>query len=170
MLELGTALDRVTVKLNAVSNYFTLLDWVNQVLLLSSEDNQTFTKYFSDLITWQATLLHHCLAESKKRGLKVSAIRTTRASIRGLFQQKESVLNGNAVENFIRILVESRISPFAAAISLGVVAGVCKRLRNDIPREVVNSSKGIYHDFFIKNIIASRVRIPSYVMVCIPFR
>ena len=168
--ELGIALDRVTLKPNAVSNYFTLLDWVNQVLLLSSKDNQAFTKYLPDLLIWQATLLHHCLAESKKRGLKVSAIRTTRATLRGLFQQNESISNGNTVESFIRILVESSISPFAAATSLGVVAGVCKRLRNDTPREVINSSKSAYHEFFIKKIIGSRVRIPRYVMVCISFR
>ena len=119
---------------------------------------------------WQAILLHHCLAESKKRGLKISAIRTTRATLRGLFQQKESILNANAVEGFIRILAESKISPFAAATSLGVVAGVCKRLRNDTIREVIESSKNTYYDFFTKKIIGSRVRVPGYVMVCIEFR
>ena len=170
ILELGNALDRVTVKPNAVSNYFTLLAWVNQILLLSSKDNQTFTKCLPDLVMWQATLLNHCIVESKKRGLKVSAIRTTRATLRGLFQQKDSILNRNAVDSIIRILVESRISPFAAATSLGVVAGVCKKLRNDTPREVINSSKGTYYEFFVKKIIESQARIPSYVMVCIPFR
>jgi hypothetical protein len=170
ILELGNALDRVTLKPNAVSNYFTLLGWVNQVLLLSSKDNQTFTKCLPDLAIWQATLLNHCMAESKKRGLKLSAIRNTRATLRGLFQQKDSILNKSAVESFIRILVESRISPFAAATSLGVLAGMCKRLRNDSPREVINSSKGTYYDFFSKKIIGSKARIPSYVMVCIAFR
>ena len=170
MRELGIALDRVTLKYNAASNYFTLLDWVNHVLVLSSKDNETFTKYLPDLVMWQATLLHHSLTESKKRGMKVSAIRTTRATLREIFQQKESALNGNAVGSFIRILVESKISPFGAATSLGVVAGVCKRLRNDAPREVINSSKAAYYDFFIRHIIGSRGRIPSYVMVYIHFR
>jgi hypothetical protein len=162
---LDLAVNRVTLKANAVSNYFTLLDWVNNVLLLSSKDNENFTKYLPDLVIWQATLLQHCLAEAKKKGMKVSAFRTTRASLRGVFQQKESISNSNAVENFIRILVGSKISPFAAATLLGIVAGVCKRLRNDTPRGVIESSKNTYYDFFIKEIIGSRIRMPSYVMV-----
>lgn len=164
---LDLAVNRVTVKTNAVSNYFTLLDWVNYVLLLSSLDNEEFTKYLPDLVIWQATLLRHCLAEAKKKGIRVSAIRTTRASLRGVFQQKESILNGNTVESFIRILVESKISSFAAATSLGIVAGVCKRLKNNTPRAVIELSRNAYYDFFIKEIIGSRIRVPGYVMVCI---
>lgn len=164
--ELEISVNRVTVKVNAVSNYFTLLDWVNYTLLLSSQNNETFTKCLPDLVIWQTTLLEHCLSEAKKKGIKLSAIRTTRASLRGIFQQKESMLNVNAVENFIRILVGSKkVAPFAAATSLGVVAGVCKRLRNEALNGVIESSKMAYYDFFIKEIIGSKVRIPSYVMV-----
>jgi hypothetical protein len=162
---LDISIAHVVIKANAVSNYFTLLDWVNQVLLLSSGDNESFTKYLADLVTWQATLLQRCLAESKKKGIRASAIRTTRASLRGIFQQKEITLNGNAVESVIKALVGSKISPFAVAVSLGVVSGVCKRLRSETPRKVIEMSKAVFYDFFVKEIVGSKVRIPGYVMV-----
>jgi hypothetical protein len=165
--ELDIAINRVTVKANAVSNYFTLLDWVNYVILLSNKDNKNFTKYFPNLVIWQSKLLYHCLAESNKNGLKVSALRTTRASLRNVFQQKESILGENVLESFIRIFVGSKIPPFATGISLGMVAGVCKRLRKDTSCEVIESSKNLFYDFFIKEIIGSRVRVPQYVMVFI---
>ena len=122
--ELELAVNRVTVKANAVSNYFTLLDWVNNVLILSSDDDKNFTKYLPDLVIWQAILLQYCLSEAKKKGLKSSAIRTTRASLRAVFQSKDIILGENTVESFIRILLGSKLAPFAAGISLGIVAGV----------------------------------------------
>lgn len=162
---LNITVSHVIIKANAVSNYFTLLDWVNEVLLLSSGDNKSFTKHLPDLVIWQATLLQGCLAESKKKGLKVSAIRMTRASLRGIFQRKEITLDGNTVESVIKVLFGSKIPPFAAAVSLGIVSGVCKRLRNDTSRNVIEMSKTAFYDFFVKEIVGSRVRIPEYVMV-----
>jgi hypothetical protein len=154
------------IKANAISNYFTLLDWVNHVLVLSNGDHQDLLKYLPDLARWQAILLQHCLAEPKKRGLRTSARRTTRASLRAIFQQRDRALSTVTLESFIKVLVGPKIPPFAAALSLGVVAGVCKRLRHDNgPSEFIEQSKGVYYDFFIKEIIGSKVRIPSYVMV-----
>src|SRR5436305_10446307 len=91
---LGTAVNGVVIKTNAVNNYFTLLDWVNYVFIQASRQENDFTKQFSHLVTWQAILLHHCLADAKKKGLKVSAVRTTRATLRIIFQRNE---NGSAV-------------------------------------------------------------------------
>ena len=163
---LDIAVSRVLIKANAISNYFTLLDWVNNVLLLSNEDHHDLLKYLPDLARWQAIILQQCLAEPKKRGMRTSARRTTRASLRGIFQQKDSTMSKNTVESFIKVLVGSKIPPFAAAVSLGMVAGVCKRLRRDnAPSEFIEQSKRVYYDFFVKEIIGSKVRIPNYVMV-----
>jgi len=162
---LDLAIARVAVKANAVSNYFTLLDWVNQVLLLSSQNNEDFVKYLPDLVRWQALLLCKCLAESKKKGLKASALRISRACLRGLFQQKESIVSGNTVDSYIKILVESKTSPFASAVALGMVAGVAQRLRDQLSKEVVESSKDLIYDFFVKEIIGSKTRIPVFVLV-----
>jgi hypothetical protein len=165
---LDVAITRALIKANAISNYYTLLDWVNHILVLSNGGHQDLLKYLPDLARWQAILLQHCLAEPKKRGLRISARRTTRASLRAIFQQKDTALSKVTVESFIKILVGSKIPPFAAAVSLGVVAGVCKRLRhNNVPSEFIEQSKGVYYDFFVKEIIGSKVRIPSYVMVCL---
>jgi hypothetical protein len=165
MDELRIAYSRISVKVNAPGNYFVLLDWINHTLLLSGQDNGTFTRHLSDLVTWQSTILECCLAQSQKRSLKVSAIRTTRACLRGIFQQKENGWNADAIESYIRILTTSKVSSFAGCLSIGVVAGVCKRLRKDTTREVVDSSKSKIYEFFIKEIIGSRVSVPGHVMV-----
>ena len=163
--ELGVVISGVTQKANAVSNYFTLLDWVNQVLLLSSQNYEKFMMHLDDLITWQTTLLERCLAESKKQGMRDSAIHSTRACLRGIFQQKESTWNRNVVESCIRVMTGAKVPPFIAGVSLGMIAGVCKRLRNPTPRDVIEASKPVFYEFFIKQIIGSRVSVPSYVLV-----
>jgi len=163
--ELDVATSRVAVKTNAVGNYFTLLDWVNYILPLSSADNEDFVHYLPDLVRWQGFLLYKCLAEAKKKGLRASALRTTRACLRGVFQQKQSIVSGNTVESYIKILSGAKTSPFASAVLLGVVAGVSARLRNKLPNEVVESSKSFFYDFFLKEILGSKTRVPEFVMV-----
>ena len=163
---LDSAVQRVSAKANAVSNYFTLLDWVNHVLILTSRNANDLSKYLPELVTWQATLLYHCLSEAKKKGMTVSALRSTRACLRAVFQsQTDDAGNKSTVEHFIAILVGSKVSPFTACVSLGIVAGVSKRLKYAIPTQVVNSSKNIFHDFATKEIIGSKLRVPRYVMV-----
>jgi hypothetical protein len=164
--QLDIAVNRVNIKPNAPGNYFTLLEWVNQVLTLSAEEEHLFTKYIANLVTWQATLLYNCLAEGKK-GVKQSALRGTRASLRSVFYKKDHPSFGEtSVQSFIKILTGSKIPPFAAAIGLGVIAGVTRRLRDPSPSKVVDASKSTYYDFFIKEIVGSKSRIPEYVLVC----
>jgi hypothetical protein len=154
------------VKANAVSNYFTLLDWLSHVFVLTSRNKDDLTRYLPDVVLWQATLLHYCLAEAKKKGMSVSAVRSTRACLRGVFQsQKEDSENKSTVEEIIKVLTGSKSSPIASIVLLGIVAGVSKRLKYGVPNEVVTSSKGTFYDFFIKEIIGSKVRTPHYVMV-----
>jgi len=164
---LDPAVTRITVKHNAPHNYRTLLDWVNYILILAVQDNKTFTVYLPDLIIWQATLFDRCLAESKKRSLRVSALLSTRACLKTVFHQRESIWNGNAVESYIRVLMGAKLSSFVAAVLLGLVADVCKRLKNDTPRNVIEASKSAYYDFFVKELCGSKTRVPMYVMVCV---
>lgn len=164
---LDPAVTRVTLKHNAASNYHTLLDWVNHILVLSVQDHETFTKYLPDLIVWQATLFDRCLAESKKRSLRLSALLATRACLKTIFQQTESAWNENTVESYIRVLMGPKVPAFVAAVLLGVVADVCKRLKNDTPKKVIEASKGAFYDFFVKELCGSKTRVPMYVMVCV---
>ena len=83
-----------------------------------------------------------------------------------MFYKKDLAgFGGIAVQSFIKILTGSKIPPFAAAVGLGVVAGVCRRLRDPSPTKVIESSKSMYYDFFIKEIVGSKARIPDYVLV-----
>ena len=138
---------------------------MNAVLVLSAEEEPSFSKYVPDLAQWQAVLLYHCVAEGKRR-LKVSALRRTRASLRGVYSRKgEPSFGAKAVESFIRVLTGSKVPPFSAAIGLGVVAGVCRRLRDPSLSRVIESSMSTYYDLFIKEIIGSKSRVPDYVLV-----
>jgi len=162
---LDIVVNRSNNKTNAPSNYFTLLDWVNIVLILSAEEEPSFSKYVADLAQWQAMLLCHCIAEGK-RGLKISAVRRTRASLRGVFSRTtEPSFGAKAVECFITALIGSKIPPFSVAIGLGVVAGVCRRLPDPSPSRVIETSTSTYYELFIKEIIGSKSRVPEYVLV-----
>jgi len=163
--ELDTSVGRVVIKANATANYFTLLNWVNQSIQLASADQPTLEKYLPDLIQWQAILLQLCLSEGKKKGLKTAAIGITRACLRKLFQQRDSNLSANAVQTYIKTLTSSKTSPVAAAVALGIVAGVSCRLRSTVSSEMVESSKIVFYDFFVKEIVGSKVRIPNFAMV-----
>ena len=163
--QLDIVVNRSNNKSNAPSNYFTLLDWVNIVLVLSAEEELNFSKHVPDLAKCQAVLLYRCIAEGK-RGLKVSAVRRTRASLRDVFSRTtEPNFGAKAVESFIRALTGSKIPSFSAAIGLGVVAGVCRRLRDPSPSRVIETFMSTYYDLFIKEIIGSKSRVPDYVLV-----
>lgn len=69
------------------------------------------------------------------------------------------------MESYIKILSGAKTLPFGSAVLLGVVAGVSARLRNKLPHEVVDSSKSSFYDFFFKEILGSKTRVPEFVMV-----
>lgn len=71
------------------------------------------------------------------------------------------------MESYIRVLMGAKLSSFVAAVLLGLVADVCKRLKNDTPRNVIEASKSAYYDFFVKELCGSKTRVPMYVMVCV---
>ena len=59
----------------------------------------------------------------------------------------------------------SGVSPFAAGVELGILAGISKQLVDKTASVLIEQSKGPIYEFFIKDIIGSKVRIPQYVMV-----
>ena len=163
---LDFSINRVFIKANSATNYFVLLNWGNLVLQLTSGKNEDLVKYLPNLVRWQATLLQRCLAETKKKGLRASAVRTTRACMRQIFQLKNCDITKMTIKKIIEVLAGPNIAPFAAAVALGMVAGVSSRLRSKIADKVVESHKNIFYEFFVREIMGSTSRIPPYVMVC----
>jgi len=160
---LDSAVVRVSLKPNAPSNYFTLLTWVNETLILACNDQEDFTKYVKDLIRYQATLLQHCLEEGRKRGIKSAALRNTKAATRAVLRDTEYI--ETAIQSYLSIFLGSGVSPFAAGVELGILAGISKQLVDKTASVLIEQSKGPIYEFFIKDIIGSKVRIPQYVMV-----
>ena len=65
----------------------------------------------------------------------------------------------------MKVLLGTKVPTFVAAVGLGVLADVCKRLKNHTPREVIESSKSAFYEFFVKELCGSKTRVLSYVMV-----
>lgn len=160
---LGAHISRSLIKVNAVSNYHTLLRFVNRGLAISSTDNEIFMQYLTDLIRWQALLLDRCLTGGK-RSVQLSVIRNAKRVLKEILQHNKSDVRSNRVETIIKVLVGTKMPSTAAAISLGLLAGVCKGLQNDA-NAVIESSKDIVYGFFSSEIVGSKSRIPSYAMV-----
>jgi hypothetical protein len=157
---------RVSLKANAVSNYFNILTWVNETFVLASNNKEDFIGYAKDLMKYQATLLQYCLADGAKRGIKVAALRNTKATLTALLQKREPDFTEDAVQSYLSIVLGSTLSPFATGVELGLLAGLSKQLENEIAMKLIDQSKATIYDFFIKEVIGSKLRIPHYVMVC----
>jgi hypothetical protein len=161
---LNASVGQSLVKTNAVSNYKTLLHFVNRVLILVSRDSKDFVIYAPDLLKWQALLLDRCLAGGK-RNTQISVISDAEQTLKAIFQQLGDAENRNVTESIINLFTGANIHPSAAAVSLGVVAKVCKQSPNSTPNAVFESSRTTVFDFFAKEIASSKVHVPGYVMV-----
>jgi hypothetical protein len=155
----------VSLKANAVSNYFNILTWVNETLVLASNNKEDFMGYAKDLVKYQATLLQHCLADGAKRGIKAAALRNTKATVTAILQKREAHFTQDAVQSYLSIVLGSTLSPCAIGVELGLLAYLSKQLENETAIKLIEQSKATIYDFFIKEIIGSKLRIPHYVMV-----
>jgi hypothetical protein len=167
--ELKAATSQVFAKVSPaipLSDYFTLLRWVNHALTLTSRSSVDLGVYILEFMKLQATLLQHCLAQSKKHGLTVSALESTRASWRAVFQQQKAFIE-LGVATFLYSLAESDVFPFAAVVMFGIVASVSIEMerRYLFPGLMIDLCSTTIYGYFAKEIIGGNVRVPRYVMV-----
>jgi hypothetical protein len=162
---LEAAVARVSVKINASSNYFTLLTWVNETLVLASNDKEDFMKYHKELVRFQTTLIQHCLVRGTKRRMRLASFVDTKSSLRIILGRKEIGLIEEGIKSYISVLVCSNQSPFAAGVVLGILAGLAKQLGNEAANKLMEQSKNGIYEFFNKEFIASKVSISNDVMV-----
>jgi hypothetical protein len=150
----------------ALSSYFTLLCWVNHALTLTSRSSVDLGRYILEFMKLQAILLQHCLSRSKKRGLTVSALESTRASWRAVFRQQRAFIEVG-VATFIYCLAESDLFPFAAVVMFGIVASVSTEMEKRFlfPGLMIDLCSTTIYNYFTKEIIGGKVRVPRYVMV-----
>lgn len=156
---------RVSVKANASSNYITLLTWVNETLVMVSNDKEDFMRYHKELIRFQTTLIQHCFVKVTKRRIRVASFVNTRSSLRIILGRKESDFIEDGMKSYINILLSSNQAPFAAGVILGILASLSKQLGNEAANKLMEQSKNGIYELFNREFIASKVSIPDNVMV-----
>lgn len=140
-------------------NSFVLVEWCCLLLQHLCVEKNFDAQLIQDVIAADARAFELTLAGSTKEGLTHSAIIVTRRALRAAFS---SPSHGQEI---IKIAVELLAkSPSAApknAPFLGVVAGVTARQPANKP--VMESLKGDVLAYYAKEIVASRVILPSHI-------
>ncbi|KAJ6123299.1 eIF-2-alpha kinase activator GCN1 [Penicillium capsulatum] len=143
----------------ASASGFVLLEWCCILLQQVSEDPATPLEIVLDLIAVDAKALENCFAHTPKSAVRQSAIRVTRRALRAAFSNQAR--GEDAVRQSINRLTTDSAAGYKNALLLGVISGVCARLPARKP--VLEESKKMILDFYIKEIVSSKSVVPSHV-------
>jgi hypothetical protein len=142
----------------ALSSAFVLAEWCG-LLLQRLAGSPAWDDLASDILLADAELLNKCL-QTPRKSLAQSAIVVTRRGFRKLFTPEES--RNKSLTQAVEILTAKGAQPTAKhAPILGVIAGVSSRLSASKP--VLESLKPKYYEFYVREIVGSRVAIPEHV-------
>ncbi|KAK9454211.1 armadillo-type protein [Dipodascopsis uninucleata] len=139
-------------KTMAVSDFFVILEWVNQIIP-SSLSSGAPTTLLPDLIKLQCKCLYQCYAGEKKHRLSVAADKSTRNTLSLIFASHEDICS-----TYLDILFSTAISPPITAISLlGALAATAADLKvNQKPFVIISDNRQKYYNFFEKEILGSK--------------
>ncbi|KAI4196960.1 MAG: hypothetical protein LQ350_006213 [Teloschistes chrysophthalmus] len=142
----------------AASNAFVLVEWGSLLIMQCAVGQETWERYGLKSVMLHAQILETCMAVHGKSSLKHSALVATRRALRRSFKQEDS---GHRVEEVVDHLTSSSSQlGRQAAVLLGVVAGVC--VRRPYLKTVLESQKGRYISFFLREVIGSRNSVPQH--------
>ena len=145
----------------APSGTFVLAEWSSILLQHAADDTDAWAQWGLDVIFSDAQLLELCLASKASRNLKHSAVVVTRRALRHVFGE-----NSNAGEDVLDKVIfwltdKSQLLGLRGAVFLGVIAGVCARL--PWRRSELESCKGHYYSFYVREIVGSRYATPEHI-------
>ena len=109
-----------------------------------------------------AQVLELCCSLDVRQSVRHSALVVTRRALRKAVGVED---NGEAIVGRIVSLLTAKSQPLGvrSAVFLGVVAGVCARLPNK--RTVLEDQKSHYYAFYTREIIGSRSKIPTHIVL-----
>ncbi|KAI5304344.1 translational activator of GCN4, partial [Ascosphaera pollenicola] len=140
-------------------NSFVLVEWCCLLLQHLSVEKNYDAQLVQDVVSANARALELTLAGSTKEGLTHSAVIVTRRALRAAFS---STSHGqDIIKLAVDFLAKSPSASPKNAPFLGVVAGVTARQPTNKP--VMESLKADVLAYFAKEIIASRVILPSHI-------
>ncbi|KAI4261804.1 MAG: hypothetical protein L6R42_003005, partial [Xanthoria sp. 1 TBL-2021] len=142
----------------AASNAFVLVEWASLLVQHFSIAEEQWKSHGADLVTQYASILETCVTTKGKPNVRSSALVWTRRALRHLFLRN----NGERRVQQIITQLTATSSPIGArgTVFLGVVAGVCAR-RSHL-RSILDTQKGNYISFFLRELIGSRTTLPEH--------
>ncbi len=143
----------------APTNAFVLVEWCSLLLQCSASKHELWGRWGVEVILADNQLLCICLAPHVRGSVKNSALVVTRRALRKLFS---SANHGEyAIKTIItRLTAKAPGATASNALLLGVVAGVCARLRT---KHALEAMKKDYYAFYTREIIGSRTNLPSHI-------
>jgi len=146
----------------APSNAFVLVEWGSIFLQQCAGNRNEWNRHGNNLVLSHAQVLELCCSSDVRQSVKHSALVVTRRALRKIIGDKD---NGEATVGPIVSLLTAKSQPLGvkSAVFLGVVAGVCARLPNK--RTVLEDQKSHYYAFYTREIIGSRSKIPTHIVM-----
>ena len=143
----------------APANAFVLVRWSSLLIQCAASDRSLWEVCGKKLLTTITNALNTLLASRPKESTLKTSVRVSRRAFRTLFR---SSYGADAVAQCIDVLTTKASAPEPKnAITLGIIAGVCKRLPDRSGD--VEARKQEYIAFYLREILGSRVQLPSYI-------
>ncbi|KAI7035853.1 ARM repeat-containing protein, partial [Hortaea werneckii] len=154
--ELETESHKVAI---APANAFVLVRWSSLLIQHAAAKRSLWEAWSPKLLATLTNSLNTLMASQPKESTVSTALRVGRRALRTI---AKSAFGSQAIDAAITALSTKAAVPIPKnAVLLGIVAGVCKRLPNMV--SVVEARKADYVEFYRREMLGSRVILPTYI-------
>ena len=142
-------------------NAFVLVEWTSLLLQRCAESQVQWKRWGFDLLLAQARVLELSMGSTIRESVKHSALLVARQGLRKLFAAK--AFGEDAVKDAVRTLIAAGSSSVTVknAVLLGVIAGVCARLKGAHTR--LEACEDSYYTFYLREIVGSHTVVPPHI-------
>lgn len=142
----------------APANAFVLVRWISQLLQDSAGDKSLWDAFGKKLVVALTNALNNLLSSGPKDSTRATAVRVSRRAFRAVFKGQ---FGDDAINECVTALSTKAATPTPKnAITLGIVAGVSKRISNR--SATLESRKQDYIAFYLREFLGSKVHLPQY--------
>lgn len=143
----------------APANAFVLVRWSSRLLQDAALGRSLWQSSGTKLVLAMTNALNTLFGYEPKDSTISTAEQVSRRAFRTLFV---SSLGEDAVAECVAVLTAKSNSPTPKhAVTLGIIAGVCKRLPGT--HAALEARKKAFFEFYLREILGSRVLLPSYI-------
>ena len=135
------------------------------------ESIQQWERYGGALITALSQLVELVCALETRSGIRQSTFVVTRRALRKVFKTRG--VGEQAIKSIVVQLAAKSTFGYKSSVLLGIVAGVCARLRpaadrgknriSALPEDILKSLKDHYYSFWVREVIGSKTLVPHHI-------